>query len=75
MKDKEAGRRDSPNELDTNNIHIPNPIKLWKLHHEIVVMGWINSVGISDHTMRLLMVKFGRNISYDDQLQSEVRGC
>ena len=34
------------------------------------MMGWINSVGISHHTMRLLIVKSGRNMSYDDQLQS-----
>ena len=33
------------------------------------MMGLINSVGISHHTMRLLIVKSGR-MSYDDQLQS-----
>jgi hypothetical protein len=36
------------------------------------MMGWINSVGISHHTMRLLIVKSGR-MSYDDQLHVELR--
>ena len=35
------------------------------------MMGWIKECeGLAHHTKRLLIVRSGRNMSYDDQLQS-----